>query len=122
MKLRLVHPTSLRIEEGIYSQLGLTNPISGDITRAMTERFRSLIAVTLALSVFAILVSPFAASELTTLRQPHRMTPPAVAIPLSLYAPLAIWLAAPVHGVWEGQQQLVVEGTRLVDLTCARLC
>lgn len=79
-------------------------------------------AVTLALSVFAILVSPFAASELTTVRQPHKVMPPVIAIPLSLYAPLAAWLAAPVHGAWEGQQQLVVGGTELVDLTCARLC
>lgn len=102
--------------------MDLTNPISGAITRAMTERWRSLIAVTLALSVFAVLVSPFAASELTTLRLPHKVTPPALAIPLSLYAPLAAWLIAPVHGVWEGGQQLIVPGTQVVDLTCARLC
>ena len=88
----------------------------------MGERFQSLIAVTLAFAVFAILVSPFAASELTTVRQPHKVAPPAIAIPLSLYAPLATWLVAPVHGVWEGEQQLVVPGTQVVSLTCARLC
>jgi hypothetical protein len=88
----------------------------------MNGRWQSLVAVTLALSVFAILVSPFAASEATTLRTPHKVTPPMLAIPLSLYAPIAAWLAAPVHGVWEGEQQLVVAGTQVVDLTCARLC
>lgn len=88
----------------------------------MKERWQTLVAVALALSVFAILVSPFAASELTTLRGPHKVTPPVLAIPLSLYASMAVWLAPPVHGVWEGEQQLVVPGTQVVDLTCARLC
>ena len=85
----------------------------------MNGRLQSLIAVTLALSVFAILVSPFAASELTTLRAPHKVVPPAVVIPLSL---AAVWIAGAVHAVWEGEQQLVVTGTQVVNLTCARLC
>ncbi len=85
----------------------------------MNGRVQSLIAVTLALSVFAILVSPFAASELTTLRAPHKVVPPAVVVPLSL---AAVWIAGPIHAVWEGEQQLVLGGSAIVDLTSARLC
>ena len=100
----------------------MTDSISGDITREVNSRWQSVFAVILAVSVFAILVSPYAASELTTLRTPHKVSPPAVAIPLSLYPPVAMWLAASAHGIWEAEQQLVVPGTQLVDLTCCRLC
>lgn len=80
------------------------------------------VALALALSVFAILVSPFAASELTTLRSPQKVAPPLVAVPVALFAPGLAWFHAPVHAIWEAEQQLVLPGSAIVDLTSARLC
>lgn len=88
----------------------------------MTSRSQSLIALALALSVLVILVSPFAASELTTLRSPQKIRPQVVSLPLSLYAPLSAWLVVPVHPAWEAEAQLVLPGADVVDVTCARLC
>jgi len=85
------------------------------------SRFHSVIALALALSVFAILVSPFAASELTTLRTPQKLRPTATALPLSLYAPLTAWLLAPAQGV-PNLIARVLPGSEVVSLTCARLC
>ena len=87
----------------------------------MTRRMQSLVALALALSVFAILVSPFAASELTTVRAPQKIRPSVTAIPLALYAPLATWvfMLAPA---WQPEAQLVLPGSEVVALTCARLC
>jgi hypothetical protein len=82
---------------------------------------QSLVALALALSVFAILVSPFAASELTTLRGPQNTRPHVVAVPLALYAPLATWFVS-VAPAWQPEAQLVVPGSEVVALTCARLC
>lgn len=88
----------------------------------MIRRLQSLLALVLALSVLAILVSPFAASELTTLRSPQKMRPHTVAVPLSLYLPMTAWLVAPVHAAWAAEAQLVLPGSEIVSLTCARLC
>ena len=78
------------------------------------------VAVALALSVFAILVSPFAASELTTVRTPHKVAPPLIAVPIAFLARGLAWTHAPGH--WETEQQLVLAGSAIVDLTSARLC
>ena len=86
----------------------------------MTGRLKSLLALALALSVLVILVSPFAASELTTLRSPQKVRPHVVAIPLALYAPLAAWLESPAAR--DTEAQLVLPGSEIVSLTCARLC
>lgn len=83
---------------------------------------RAVVAITLALSVFAILVSPYAASELTTLRSPHRVHPPAATFAGILMVPLIAWTSAPAHGAWEGISHLVVSGSEVVAVTCARLC
>ena len=88
----------------------------------MTRRLQSLLALVLALSVLAILVSPFAASELTTVRPPQKMRPHVTAVPLALYAPMTAWLVAPVHVVRDAEAQLVLPGSEVVSLTCARLC
>jgi hypothetical protein len=88
----------------------------------VTRRTQSLVALTLALSVFAILVSPFAASELTTLRTPQNTRPHVVAVPLLLAAPLATWFAAFARAHQQAEAQLVVPGSEVVALTCARLC
>ncbi len=81
-----------------------------------------MLALALALSVFAILVSPFAASELTTVRTPQNTRPHVVAIPVALFAPGFAWFHAPVHPAWQPEQQLVLAGSTIVDLTSARLC
>jgi len=83
---------------------------------------RTIVAVTLALSVFAVLVSPYAASELTTLRTPNNLRQPTMALAEFLFVPLVTWLATPTHGVWEGLARLVLPGSELVSVTCARLC
>jgi len=83
---------------------------------------QSWVALTLALSVFAILVSPFAASELTTLRGPQNTRPHVVAVPLSLYAPLATWFVSIAVAHWQPEARLVLPGSEVVSLTCARLC
>ncbi len=83
---------------------------------------RSMLALTLALSVFAILVSPFAASELTTIRTPQNVAPPLVAVPMAHFAPGIAWIHALGHPTWEAEQQLVLAGSAIVDLTSARLC
>ena len=87
----------------------------------MRSRFHAVIAIALAVSVFAILVSPFAASELTTLRTPQKLRPTATALPLALYVPLAAWL----HRLTQGSPDVlarVLPGAEVVSLTCARLC
>ena len=104
------------------SRFRLTNPKSGDISKVVTSRMRTVVAVALALSVFAILVSPYAASELMTLRTPHKVRPPAVVLPLALQAPLAAWVTSPMHGVWDAVARLVLPGSEVVALTCAWLC
>lgn len=81
-----------------------------------------MVALTLALSVFAILVSPFAASELTTLRSPQNTRPHVIAVPLALYAPLATWFVSLTPAAWQAEAQLVLPGSEVVILTCARLC
>jgi len=88
----------------------------------VTGRSHSLIAVLLALSVLAILVSPFAASELSTLRATQKITPPLVAVTVALFTSLVSWVHAPGHTTWEAEQQLVLAGSAIVDLTSARLC
>ena len=89
----------------------------------MTSRLRSLMALVLALSVFAVLVSPFAASELTTVRTPQNTRPHVVAVPLALYAPLAAWSVTLVPAPWQAEEaQLVLPGSEVVTLTCSRLC
>ena len=80
------------------------------------------VAVALALSVFLILVSPFAASELGTLRTPLKVRPPAVSLPLALYAPLAVSSFDAGHGIWEEVSRLVLPGSEVVALGCAWLC
>ena len=88
----------------------------------MTRRLQTVLALVLALSVLAILVSPFAASELTTIRSPQKMRPPVIAVPLALYAPMTAWVMAPAHAAWEAEAQLVLPGSEIVSLTCGRLC
>ena len=89
----------------------------------MTRRLQSLLALLLALSVLAILVSPFVASELTTIRSPQKSRPHVIVMPLAFYAPpMTALLVAPVHAVWEAEAQLVLPGSEIVSLTCARLC
>lgn len=83
---------------------------------------RKFVALALALSVFAILVSPFAASELTTVRGPQKVAPPLFAVPVALVAPGLAWFHAVGHATWEAEQQLVLGGSAIVDLTSARLC
>lgn len=83
---------------------------------------RAFVAITLALSVFAILVSPYAASELTTLRTPHRVHPPTATFAGIILVPLVTWLSIPAHGAWEGISRLVVPGSEVIAVTCARLC
>lgn len=80
------------------------------------------VALALALSVFAILVSPFAASELTTIRSPHKVAPPHATVPVALFAPSLAWLHTVGHATWETEQRLVLGGSAIVDLTSARLC
>lgn len=86
----------------------------------MTGRLHQGIAIALALSVLLILVSPFAASELTTLRSPHKMAPPMIALPVALWTAGLAWAHAPAF--WQTEQQLVLGGSAIVDLTSARLC
>ena len=105
-----------------HSGLGLTNPVLGAISKIVTSRFHSWIAIALALSVLLILVSPFAASELTTLRGPHKIASFMVAIPVALFAPGLAWSHAPMRAAWDAEQQLVLGGSAIVDLTVARLC
>ena len=89
----------------------------------MTGRLQSVIAVALALSVLAILVSPFAASEITTVHTPQKVRPTVVAIPLALYAPLGTWFnSAPAPAIWQAEEQLVLPGSEIIRLTTARLC
>lgn len=88
----------------------------------MSGRLQSLFACALAMSVLAILVSPVVASELTTLNAPQSVRPHVVAVPLSLYAPLMAWMGAPAPASWEPEAQLVLPGSEVVSLTCARLC
>ncbi len=83
---------------------------------------RKFVALALALSVLVILVSPFVASELTTLRSPQKIRPHVVAVPLALYAPLATWLVTVTPAAWQPEAQLVLPGSEVVALTCARLC
>lgn len=86
------------------------------------RKLHKFVAFALALSVFAILVSPFAASELTTVRAPQNTRPHVVAIPVALFAPGLAWFHASGHAIWEAEQQLVLGGSAIVDLTSARLC
>ena len=88
----------------------------------MNRRLQSYMALALSLSVLAILVSPFAASELTTLRSPQKTVPHVVALPLALYAPVTAWIQTSVHATFEPEAQLVLPGAKVVSLTCARIC
>ena len=81
-----------------------------------------MMALALALSVFAILVSPFAASEMTTVRAPQNTRPHVTATPVALFAPGLEWFQPSVHATWQAEQQLVLAGSAIVDLTSARLC
>ncbi len=85
------------------------------------SKLHKFVAFALALSVLAILVSPFAASELTTIRAPQNTRPHVVAIPVALFASRLAWFHAPGHATWP-EQQLVLGGSAIVDFTSARLC
>ncbi len=81
-----------------------------------------VVAVALALSAFAILVSPFAASELTTVRAPQKLSPPIVVALVASFGAGVAWFHAPGLATWRTEQQLVLGGSAIVDLTSARLC
>lgn len=76
----------------------------------------------LALSVLVILISPCAASPLTTLRTPHKVMPPTAVLYFATHSVLANWSASPLHGVGEPAASLVLPGSEVVALTCAWLC
>jgi hypothetical protein len=87
----------------------------------VTSRIQIVVALLLALSVFAILVSPFAASDPSTLRSPQKLRPTSIAMPLALFAPLAAWANSPVQ--FAGQvEQRALHASDLLDLTCVRTC
>ena len=86
------------------------------------SKLHKFVAMSLALSVFAILVSPFAASELTTVRAPQKVAPPLLIVPVALFAPGLGLAQAAGHTIWEAEQQLVLGGSAIVNLTSARLC
>lgn len=88
----------------------------------MSNRWRAIIAFTIAFSVFAILVSPYAASELTTVHSPQKVRPPATAIVIALMTPLTIWSTVQMHRAWHGVARLVLPGSEVVALSCAWLC